>query len=188
MKKLIYLFISTILLGCTNEPIPKPIGYFRIDLPEKKYKVIDSIPFPFTFKLPQYAKLNLEKTIEDSRFLNVDFPKFSARLHMSYIAVDSNFYKLVEDSRALVYKHVEKAQDIGEQQVFDKSRKVYGMFYGLDGNTASGSQFYVTDSINHFLRGALYFNVIPNYDSISPVQEFIKKDIEQLIESIEWEK
>lgn len=186
MKRLIFCLFIFGLASCNNEPIPKPVGYFRIDLPQKEYKDIDSIPFPFEFELPQYGAVNLNKTRQDKRFLNIDFARYGARLHLSYIPIDTNLPKLLEDSRTLVYKHVEKAQDIGERVVFDRERRVFGTFYGLDGNTASGSQFYITDSTNHFLRGALYFNVIPNYDSIAPVQDFIKKDLEHLIESIEW--
>ena len=46
-------------------------------------------------------------------------------------------------------------------------------------------QFYLTDSTNHFLRGALYFNTEVN-DSIAPVSIFLKDDIKHLIESFRW--
>jgi len=60
MKNSFYLTLSLFfLLSCGEEPIPKPSGYFRIDLPEKEYRSIDSIPFPFVFELPQYAAINL---------------------------------------------------------------------------------------------------------------------------------
>lgn len=187
MKKWsLIFFIVAIASACNNDPVPKPMGYFRIDLPEKNYGVIDTIPFPFQFELPQYAFVNLKRTAEDKRFLNIDFAKYGARIHMSYLKIDSNLPRLLDDSRTLVYKHVEKAQDIVEQQVYNEDKRVYGNFYSIDGNAASGSQFYLTDSTNHFLRGALYFNVIPNFDSIAPVQSFIKKDIENMIESFQW--
>ena len=186
MKKYLYLFTLIILFACQETLTPKPIGYFRIDLPEKNYAEVDSIPFPFTFDLPQYANVNLERTQQDERFLNVDFPKYGARLHMSYIKIDSNLRTLLEDARTLVYKHLEKAQDITEVSVYEEEKRVFGVFYTLDGNTASGSQFYMTDSSNHFVRGALYFSVVPNFDSIAPVQTFIEQDIEYLIDSFNW--
>jgi gliding motility-associated lipoprotein GldD len=188
MKKLITPILLLGLFACQETPIPKPIGYFRIDLPEKQFDVVDSLPFPFQFELPQYAAINLEKTKEDSRFLNIDFPRYGARLHMSYIKVDTNLPKLLNDARTLVYKHLEKAQDISETSIYKESKRVFGVFYTLDGNTASGSQFYLTDSTNHFLRGALYFNVVPNFDSIAPVQTFITKDLRHLIETARWTK
>ena len=186
MKKLITPILLLGLFACQETPIPKPIGYFRIDLPEKQFDVVDSLPCPFQFELPQYAAINLEKTKEDSRFLNIDFPRYGARLHMSYIKVDTNLPQLLNDARTLVYKHLEKAQDISETSIYKESKRVFGVFYTLDGNTASGSQFYLTDSTNHFLRGALYFNVVPNFDSIAPVQTFITKDLLHLIDTARW--
>ena len=188
MKQFLYLFIIVALISsCNNEPIPKPRGYFRIDLPQKEYRTIDSIPFPFSFDLPQYAKVNLSRYKQGNRnFLDIDFYGYGSRIHMSYIKVDTNLPKLLNDARTLVFKHVEKAQEINEELIYNTKKNVFGTFYGIDGNAASGSQFYVTDSSNHFLRGALYFNVKPNFDSIAPVQAFIKKDIKQIIESIEW--
>jgi gliding motility-associated lipoprotein GldD len=180
------LCFSLLLSACQESYLPKPTGYFRIDLPEKKYAPIDSIPFPFNFEIPQYAKTNLERTRENEHFLNIDFPRYGARIHMSFLPVKDELPRLLEDSRALVYKHVVKAQDISEETIYDRDRKVYGTYYQIDGNAASGSQFYLTDSSRYFLRGALYFNIEPNYDSIAPVQDFIKKDIEHLIESLQW--
>ncbi|MBL4709524.1 MAG: gliding motility lipoprotein GldD [Flavobacteriales bacterium] len=188
MKHLLYLIIACSLFACSSEPVPKPVGYFRIDLPKKQYQIIDSIPFPFRFELPQYGAVNLKRTAEDERFLNIDFAKYGARIHLSYLKIDSNLPNLLEDSRTLVYKHIEKAQDISENRVHNSKKRVFGIYYSLDGNTASGSQFYLTDSTSHFLRGALYFSVAPNFDSIAPVQAFIKKDIEQFIGSFEWTK
>ena len=187
MKILFYLTIIITLAACQETIIPKPTGYFRIDLPDKEYRTIDSIPFPFSFELPQYAHINLKRTEKNKNFVNIDFTKYGARIHLSYMPISNNLPKLLEDSRTLVYKHVSKAQDINENFVLNNEDRVYGTYYQIDGNAASGSQFYLTDSVNHFLRGALYFNVEPNYDSIAPVQSFIKADIENLIESFKWQ-
>jgi len=188
MKQLSIYLLAIVLISCKGEPTPKPIGYFRIDLPEKNYEKVDSIPFPFSLELPQYAHVNLRRTKQDKNFLNIDFTRYGARIHMSYIAINNNLPQLLEDSRTLVYKHVVKAQDIKENLVLNNEDRVFGTYYQIEGNAASGSQFYLTDSVNHFLRGALYFNVEPNYDSIAPVQAFIKEDIEHLIERFKWEE
>lgn len=188
MNRFSLALLAVVLIGCQGEPTPKPVGYFRIDLPEKNYEKVDSIPFPFSLELPQYAHVNLRRTKQDKNFLNIDFTRFGARIHMSYIPINNNLPKLLEDSRTLVYKHVVKAQDIKENLVINKDERVFGTYYQIEGNAASGSQFYLTDSVNHFLRGALYFNVEPNYDSIAPVQAFIKEDIEALIEGFQWKE
>jgi gliding motility-associated lipoprotein GldD len=60
------------------------------------------------------------------------------------------------------------------------------LIYEIGGNAASSIQFFLTDSTKHFIRGALYFNVAPNTDSISPVVDFVKKDIYHMIKTFEW--
>lgn len=185
--KLTSLFAACIsLLACGSDPLPKPTGYFRIDLPEKEYHVADSLPFPFRFEIPQYAEVNLKRSRRDPNFFNIDYRRFGARLHLSYKEIDTNAVQLLEDARTMVYKHVVKAQDIKENLILNPQEQVFGTYYEIAGNAASGAQFYLTDSSHHFLRGALYFSVEPNYDSLSPVQEFLKTDIEHFIESFEW--
>lgn len=186
MRNILILMFGFLVLSCNNNPIPRPTAYFRIDLPTKEYEKIDTIPFPFQFELPQYAFANLERTKTDSNFLNLDFPQYGARIHLSYARVGNQLNKLLEDSRTLVYKHASKAQDINEKRILNQSKGVYGMLYEIEGNAASGSQFYLTDSSHHFLRGALYFNVEPNYDSIAPVLSFVKQDIEHFVSTFEW--
>jgi gliding motility-associated lipoprotein GldD len=64
--------------------------------------------------------------------------------------------------------------------------RVYGTLYDLKGNTATAVQFFVTDSTKHFLRGSLYFAAEPDADSLEPVIEFFRGDIEHLIETLQW--
>ncbi len=186
IRSVLFSLVALALISCGSDPVPKPEGYYRIDLPEKTYHKVDSIPFPFSFEIPQYAEVNLRRTMDEPEFLNIDFRRFGARLHLSYKPIDSNAYQLLEDARTLVYKHVVKAQDIKENLIINPEVRVFGTYYEIAGNAASGAQFYLTDSTNHFFRGALYFNVVPNYDSIAPVQDFLKEDVEYLIESFKW--
>jgi len=65
---------------------------------------------------------------------------------------------------------------------------MYGRIYEILGNTASQIQFYVTDSTKNFVKGALYFNTTPNYDSILPAIAYLKKDIVHLMETMSWKK
>ena len=54
MKKL-YVFVIMLLMGCSGNPVPKPRGFFRIDLPEKKYTSYDDATCPYRFDIPDYA-------------------------------------------------------------------------------------------------------------------------------------
>ena len=187
MKKLAVLLLGiSFILACGDSILPKPTGYFRIDLPDKKPQLIDTLPFPYQIELPQYAFANLKRTETDSNFMNIDFTRYKARIHMSYIPIQGNLPNLLEDARTLVYKHVSKAQNIKENLVYNEEDRVFGTFYEIAGNAASGGQFYITDSLNHFVRGALYFNAEPNFDSLGPVQDFLIQDIEHLLETWKW--
>jgi len=63
---------------------------------------------------------------------------------------------------------------------------VEGIYFSLGGNTATANQFFLTDSVKHFLRGALYFNAAPNADSLGVVNDFLKKDLQHLINTLKW--
>ncbi|HMR57748.1 MAG TPA: hypothetical protein PKC10_10525 [Cyclobacteriaceae bacterium] len=60
------------------------------------------------------------------------------------------------------------------------------VFFSIGGNAATGKQFYATDSIKHFLRGALYFNSTPNEDSLNIVYNFLEKDMLHLVNTLKW--
>jgi gliding motility-associated lipoprotein GldD len=85
-----------------------------------------------------------------------------------------------------VKNHISKADAIKEQVYNNKENKVYGILYDLKGNTASAVQFYVTDSVKHYLRGSLYFSAEPDADSLEPVINFFREDIIHLIETLKW--
>lgn len=119
-------------------------------------------------------------------WFNLVFSKYNATIHLSYKDVNKNLSQFIEDAHTLAYKHTIKADAIEENRIVDNRRKVYGLIYDIKGNAASSVQFYVTDSLRHFLRGSLYFNVAPDKDSLAPAIDFFRKDIQHLVETIEW--
>jgi len=86
-----------------------------------------------------------------------------------------------------VKNHIIKADAINEISFSKPENKVYGILYDLKGNTATAVQFFLTDSLKHFLRGSLYFSAEPNSDSLAPVIEFFRDDIVHMIETLNWE-
>lgn len=184
------IWLMLVLMGlvsaCESEFAPKPRGYFRLDMPAKSYQRFDSV-YPFTFDYPSYAKVvPYQGGIENKYWMNVEYPKQRATLHVSYFDVKNDLSKHLEESRTLAYKHTVKADAIDEHLVSIPNNRVYGLVYDITGNAASCLQFYVTDSTRHFIRGALYFNVSPNSDSLAPVMNFIKRDVEKMIENLRW--
>lgn len=198
MTKIIHKTVNYILMmalvsafaGCADY-IPKPKGYYRIDLPEEKnYVRFEKESFPYAFDYSDQARVVplQKKSDKDSFWVDIIYPDLNAKIYCSYKPVRGNFQEIAEDSRTFVYKHTIKADGITEQPYEDSERRVYGIFYDLKGNTASNCQFILTDSLHYFFRGALYFNSSPNKDSIAPVADYIREDVIRLIESFEWKK
>jgi len=182
----IYLPFIIAVVACSENPVPKPRGYFRISFPEKNYRLLDTI-YPFTFEYPVYGTIVKEENRQDEgEWISVSFPAYKAKIHLSYKDISGNLNQLTEDARNLAYKHTYKADAIDEQVFTNPQKKVYGILYDIKGNSASSVQFYVTDSSRHYLRGALYFRCQPNKDSLAPAIEFFTADVVHLIETLRW--
>jgi gliding motility-associated lipoprotein GldD len=183
------LLIILVMLfhGCERDYTPKPRGFQRILFPEKKYTKFQS-DCHYSCDIPVYSDVTPEDYPGAEKcWYNLNYKPFDATLHLSYksIANKNDLVKMAEDSRTLVYKHTIKADEIYE--TFISNKYLHGMLYELSGNTATNFQFYVTDSVHHYLRGALYFNVKTNNDSVAPVLDFLKYDVIRMIESLRWE-
>ncbi|MCX6257402.1 MAG: gliding motility lipoprotein GldD [Bacteroidia bacterium] len=165
---------------------PRQRGYFRIDLPEKKYRTYTE-DCPFRFDYPVYAVIRPDENRNaEPCWINVCFDNFKAIIHLSFKKVNGNLESMTEDAHSFVYRHTIKADAIDERRISLPEKKVYGILYDIKGNAASSMQFYLTDSADHFIRGALYFSVKPNKDSLAPVIGFVRKDIENMINTFEW--
>ena len=163
----------------------------RLEYPEATYKKVN-IPLPFTFDKNELAdpisNIKLDG-VNNMYAVNINYPKLKGTVYLTYKKVENNnLTNLLRDAQNLTQKHTMKADEIEGDIYENPKNKVFGMFYEVGGNAASQSQFYVTDSINHFLVGSLYFYTKPNYDSIYPAAVYLKNDIKQIMESIEWKE
>jgi gliding motility-associated lipoprotein GldD len=187
----IQLFLTCVafagIASCGEEEYsPKPRAYFRIDLPKKEYKQLKT-DCPFSFDYPIYSEVRFDnRPNAEPCWMNVEYPRFNGTIHLSYKNIENNLEQYLEDARSLTYKHISRATDIRESLIVNEEAKVYGIIYDVKGDAASHVQFYMTDSLEHFIRGSLYFNVPPNQDSIAPVLNFIRKDITHMIETFGW--
>ena len=195
MKNLSILFcfaVAVLLVACNSDYTIKPRGFFKINFPQKSYQSFQKEGFPYTFEYPTYAQvvqdsLFFEERAENPYWLNIDFPQFGGRSHLSYKSIGrNNFDSLVNDAFTMSYKqHTYKASAI-EPVPFTTPNGISGVYFSLRGNTATAHQFFITDSVRHFVRGALYFSATPNEDSLRPVNEFLRKDMDRLINTFEW--
>ena len=191
------IVLVVLIAGCEENFTPKPRGFFRIDLPDKTYRTFSS-DCPFSFEYPEYAVVvSYDSDASSPCWYNLEFPEFGGRLYMTYHSVlqvgevDTNkaaIEKYQEDARKFAMNHTVKAMAIKEELIANVEEDIYGIVYHIKGlNTASSLQFYLTDSTDHFFRGALYFDVAPRYDSLAPIINFIRKDVFKFIESFKWE-
>lgn len=176
------------LNSCTEKTyIPKPRGYFNIETPSPEYTKFDTA-CNYTFEVSKYAVMLPAPDAggKGRCWFNIFYPRFNATIYLTYDPVENNIKKYLDDSHELVYKHVVKSSGIDEALITDSAAKVYGMKYKIEGDAACPYQFYLTDSVDHFFRAALYFNFRPNYDSLYQVLNFLEADMDHIIQTFEW--
>lgn len=196
MKQNLFFIILILMAfsGCAEDPTPKPKAYLALEYPEAIYKTEDIAKMPFTFERNIMGKDLRTKTLKGettSYGITIEYPKLKGTIYLTYKAINGNNSYLktyLKNAQNFTQEHTQKADAIDEFEYINPERSVYGMFYDVGGNAASQSQFYVTDSINHFITGSLYFYAKPNYDSILPAAHYLQKDIRRIMESLEWKK
>ena len=178
-----FLIVVSIIFfaSCGDEILIKPAAKLRLQYPLPSYKKV-LLDCPFEFDKNVIATL-VEK---NNCNVNLQYAQMKATVYLSYQKVDNNIEALLADAQKLTYDHTIKANEIFEQPRQDTLHKVYGMFYMINGDAATQSQFYVTDSLHHFITGSLYFDAKPNYDSIFPAVVYLRDDIRRIMESIQW--
>ena len=195
MRYTVILLLLVVLGACKPETYtPKPRGYYKIDLPARNYRQFNDAGFPYSFEYPTYGNITNDTNFfgqrpENPYWINMDFADLGGRIYLSYkiISPSQPLSKLVEDAYTMTYKAHDKKADYIEPFVFhNNAGHVHGLLYNVGGNAASAYQFYATDSVKHFIRGALYFNATPNADSLKPVNEFLLTDIQHILQTLSW--
>lgn len=189
------LLFALVATGCSTEYVPKPTAYPRMILPEKAYEPSMAIECPFSFEQPVYTNLVKDpytqlRNSDDYCWMDLKFEEMDAQFHLSYKEVKNDqkrLAQLIDDAHKLRAKHMKKADYVDERTIANNA-SVYGLFSDIGGNAASQMQFYITDSTEHFMFGALYFNSTPNYDSIQPAIDFIKADVLHLLNTFAWKE
>lgn len=179
--------VAAILTSCGDAVVPRPRGYYRIELPEPQYEMFDSAAAPYSFEKPVYSVIQPDRDADSEPFwINIFYPRFNCKIHVTYRDIRHNAVDALEDSRKLAYKHTIKADAIGESFYENADNQVYGTLYRIKGNAATPLQFELTDSLSNLFRGSLYFYCKPNKDSLAPVVALIEDDIVHLMETFKW--
>ncbi len=205
-----FLSISLFLASCNSPYVSKKRGYFNIELPQRSYQLFDQEGFPYSFEYPVYANIVKDSTFFDTNpenpyWVNIDFPQFHSRIFLSYKIIGGKalykikqsdgtyndslgtnyFDKMVNDAFTLTNKNNVVSNSINDSLIYT-SNGVSGVFFKVGGNAATSKQFFLTDTTKNFIRGALYFDVTPNADSLKPVQDFLQADMDHMINSFKW--
>ncbi|MEP6928052.1 MAG: hypothetical protein ABI834_10465 [Ginsengibacter sp.] len=204
------LLFFVLLTGCNSTYTSKKKGYYKIDFPKRQYIKFDNPGFPYSFEYPIYASVVKDSSYsrisaEDPYSVNIEFPSFNGKIFISYKNIGGEsiykvknadgkyrdsigkniFQKMVNDSYNLTYKNDIKAGSI-EDSVMHTPNNITGIFFRLSGSVATAKQFFLSDTLHNFLRGALYFNATPNEDSLRPVNDFLQEDMKHIINTLEW--
>jgi len=185
------LVLLLFCFSCGEEYIPKPKAELRLEYPRAKY-IDANLELPFSFEKNLLATKMVSKELKaptKSYGVNLEYPTLKGTIFLTYKAIEKdekNLKAFLRDAQKFTLEHTKKADEIPAYPFEDSKREVYGMLSEVKGNVASPAQFYVTDSVNHFLTGSLYFLAKPNYDSILPAADYLQKDIKRIMETVTW--
>jgi gliding motility-associated lipoprotein GldD len=207
--RILPVFLSFFFLlhgGCNSTYTSKKKGYYKVDFPKREYVKFDKPGFPYSFEYPVYANVVRDSSYpENPYWVNIDFPSFNGKIFISYKIIGgtsiykiknkegkyrdsigkNTFQNMVNDSYNLTYKNEIKANSI-EDSVMHTPNHITGIFFRLSGNVATANQFFLSDTLHNFLRGALYFDATPNEDSLRPVSDFLQEDMKHIINTLQW--
>lgn len=176
--------------ACQQGYSPKPSAFPRIDYPKMGYIAANKLPYPITFDYPAFATLEFPSgTFSDKKWLNINFDRFQAKLFISYYRVNGKtIQQLLLENEAVLSKQVPPLSRIRKQEYQSEDHLLEGFIYEVDGNSANPLQFILTDKHEQLFRGALYFNYIPNRDSIKNILDGLTGDIRHLMESFKFKQ
>lgn len=191
-SRIFFLLMSSFILltiSCTNTKqvdSPKPKGYYRIELPPHAYQQLDTV-FPFCFPYSKYATYQFKQQPNGDYWIYINYKRFNADLNITYAALNKDLRERIIEEDRIVSFHYKVADDVEFSIISDAASNIFGQIYDIKGmKVATPISFWLTDSSNHYLRGALYFNNPPNNDSLQPVIEYIREDILEMINGFEW--
>ncbi len=198
------------IAACNSPYVSKKRGYYNIELPKREYQKFEQEGFPYSFEYPIYAQIVKDSTFFDTNpenpyWINIDFPQFHSRVFLSYKIIGGKalykvkqpdgsyrdslgtnvFDKMVNDAFTLTNKNNVVSNSISDSLIHTPNG-ISGVFFKVGGNAATSKQFFLSDTTRNFIRGALYFDVTPNADSLQPVQDFLQADMDHLINTFRW--
>lgn len=191
-KVLIISLVSVLLLAACNSGqnhSPKPTTYYRITLPDKEYRTYDTTALGLTFEYPTSSYVVMKKDQPSVKWIDVVYPDYNGVIFISHkrLKNTASLANEVDTAYQLLKLHFQKSSGVEEQSYNDPANRIFANTYRLKGQqVASTFQFWATDSTSNFVRGAMYINSTPNYDSLEPVIDYIQADMRHILETLRW--
>jgi len=174
-------------LACNgNQGMPLPHGHMRIGIPMDSVVTLNpdtSQQLPFAFEHNASAHWEGRK---ESGWGDLVYPDLQARIAFTYKSVKGQLPRLIDDAFTLAYKHNIVADGMTQHVYSHPEVDVHGLLFAIQGNAASATQWFATDSSSHFLRAATSIYARPNKDSLAPVNAFLQQEMERIMESLIW--
>ena len=154
VSHVITCWVLLIMSSC-QEYYPKPKAILR---PEDHtlYMTLDTLPF-IRFEIDTKAKISPLKNEEKEIWFNLSYTEYGAQLYNTYTTLSSGgLLSATEDFYKLLQRNTQK-EEIHYTLYENKADSIYAHLFISTATAASPIQFFVTDSVKHYFRGALYF-------------------------------
>ena len=96
MRKFILMFVVILMVvSCTNNTLPKPKPYLKLQYPEITYSTFNS-DCPYTFEFSDMAIISLKENC----WATIKYPKLKATIHITYREVNNNLNEILNGEQA----------------------------------------------------------------------------------------
>ncbi|PWJ36045.1 gliding motility lipoprotein GldD [Sediminitomix flava] len=171
--------------------LPKPKGYHRIEFPKHTFQEFPKEfgNFPYAFRFSDQAEMKPDTSkMSEPYWAEIYYPQYNATIDISYKPIYNSLDSLAgyfNTSLKLTHKHSIRATKIEEYKSYGENGDII-MEFELEGQVPSQYQFFRTDSAQHFLRAALYFPTSTANDSLAPVINYIREDMQEMLKTVTW--
>ena len=183
------------IVGCTgshdthNTHVPRPRGYFRIQLPDT---AVQNVHTPWDMLLPVSTHTLISypqdstATDANSRWINIDYPMLNATVYCTYYATPQR-HRLLEAIGNRYERIALNARGGKMPQVILLQDTLQGIAHQIflsERNNVVPFQFLSTDSATFLFSGAAYFHGDMNPDSVAPAIDIVESDMLNMLQNL----
>ncbi|WP_228448165.1 MULTISPECIES: hypothetical protein [unclassified Chryseobacterium] len=94
IKKVIFIFVSLLLISCGKDPVPKPYGELRLEYPAPKYQKFEN-NCAYTFEYSDFANITAAKK---PCWYYLNYPKMKAKIFVTYYPIQNDFAQHIKEA------------------------------------------------------------------------------------------